>query len=86
MIFGRLLIFFKINFFQKFFQKHYQSAKQLGSRQNVGPDLCPNCLQRLSAEDKSGRFYIAHLNMHLLVLYSLSVTVSPRHMQCPSLS
>ena len=40
--------FFKINFFEKFFQEHYQSIKQ-----NVGPDLDINCLQRLSAEDKS---------------------------------
>ena len=23
------------------------------ARQNVGPDLCPNCLQRLSADDQS---------------------------------
>ena len=30
--FCRLLIFFKINFFEKLFQEHYQSVKQFGSR------------------------------------------------------
>ena len=36
--------FFKINFFKKLFQKNYQ---------NVGPDLGPNCLQMLSADDRT---------------------------------
>ena len=53
----RLLTFFKINVFKKFYQEHYSSIKQLGSRSgpmfHVGPDLGPNCLQRISAEDKS---------------------------------
>ena len=40
-----LLTFFKIDFFKKFFQEYYQSGKH-----SVGPDLGPNCLQRLSAE------------------------------------
>ena len=50
--------FFKINFFKKKIQEHYQSDKQFGSRSgptSVGPDLDPNCLQRLSAEDESCR-------------------------------
>ena len=34
--------FFIVNFLEKFFQ---------GPEQNVGPDLGPNCLQRLSADD-----------------------------------
>ena len=38
----------KVKFSKKLFQEHYQSVKQLGS------DLSPNCLQRLSADDKSG--------------------------------
>ena len=44
------------NFFKKFFQEHYQSVKGLDpdqDRHSVGHDLGPNCLQRLSAEDKS---------------------------------
>ena len=44
--------FFQINFFKKFFQ----SVKQFGFRSGptfVGPDLDPNCLQRLSANHKS---------------------------------
>ena len=47
-----LLTFFKIIVFKPFFQEHYQSVKQFGS---VGPDLGPNCLQRLLADDKSCR-------------------------------
>ena len=56
MLFCRLLIFFKINFFEKFFQEYHQSVKHSGSksgRHYVGPDLDPNCLQRLSADDTS---------------------------------
>ena len=52
--------FFKINFFKKFFQEQYHSVKQFGFRSgptlcryNVGPDLNPNCLQRLSADGKA---------------------------------
>ena len=44
------------DFFKKFFQEHYDSVKQFGSRSRpafVGPDLDPNCLQQLSADDKS---------------------------------
>ena len=43
--------YFKITFFKIFFQEHYQSVKQFGSTldQNVGPDLSPNILQRLSS-------------------------------------
>ena len=47
----RLLSFFQISFYQKIFQEHYQSVKQFGTK--VGPDLGPNSLQRLSADDKS---------------------------------
>ena len=56
--FGRLLTFFKINFFRKFFQERDQSVKQFESRSGptyVGLDLGPNCLQRLSAHNKSRR-------------------------------
>ena len=42
-----LLNFFKINFFEKFFQEHYQSVSNA-----LDPDLGPNCMQRLSADDK----------------------------------
>ena len=43
---------------KKFFQEHYQSVKWFGPDQNrhfVGSDLGPNCLKRLSADDKSCR-------------------------------
>ena len=46
-------------FFENFFQEHYLSfrvSKSLDSdqdRRSVGPDLDPNYLQRLSADDTS---------------------------------
>ena len=40
--------FFKMNFSEKFFQEDDQSIKR-----SVGPDLGPNCLNRLSADDAS---------------------------------
>ena len=43
--FYHLLNFSKLTFFKKFFQEYHQSV--------VGPDLGPNCLQSLSADDKS---------------------------------
>ena len=39
MIFGRLLIFYKINLFKKFFQEYRQTVKQFGSRS--GLMFCP---------------------------------------------
>ena len=48
---------FKFNFFEKFFKEHYLGVKlsQDQDLHSVGPDLDPNCLQRLSADDRSGR-------------------------------
>ena len=47
--------FFQNELFQKFFQEHYQRLSNgLDPDQDqhfVGPDLGPNCLQRLSAAD-----------------------------------
>ena len=48
--------FFQNQLFKKFFQEYHQSVKQFGSRSGrhiVGPDLNPNCLQRLSADGSS---------------------------------
>ena len=47
-------MFFKINFFKTFFQKYHQRVKGLvvdQAQRFVGPDLGPNALQMLSAED-----------------------------------
>ena len=38
MLFCRLLIFFKINFFEKFFHEYHLNVKQIGSRS--GPTFC----------------------------------------------
>ena len=54
--FFTVLIFFKINFLEKFFQDYNQSVNNLDpdkTQHFVGPDLGPNCLQRISAEDTS---------------------------------
>ena len=46
--------FFKNNFFKKVFHEEYQSVKRFGSNL-VCPDLGPNCLQWLTAEEKRRR-------------------------------
>ena len=49
-------IFFKINFSKKSFRNTFRVSNSLEPDQaghSVGPDLVPNCLQRLSADDKS---------------------------------
>ena len=51
-------VFFKIKIFEKFFQENIIRVSRSGPTfggpdQNVGPDLGPNCLQRLSADDTS---------------------------------
>ena len=53
-----LRLFFKINFFSKLSREHNtvrvsNSLDPEQDRHSVGPDLGPNCLQRLSADDKS---------------------------------
>ena len=55
------MLLFSANFFQNyFFKKFFQNTIRVSNglepdqdRQNVGPDLGPSCLQRLSADDKS---------------------------------
>ena len=44
-----MLLFLPVDSFKKFFQELYQSVKMY----SVGPDLGPNALQRLSADDDS---------------------------------
>ena len=59
------MVVFKINFLQKIFQEHYESVNGLDPDQDrcsVSPDLVPNCLQRLSADDRT-----FHLNQFDLV-------------------
>ena len=48
--------FFKLNFSKNSFRNAIRVSNSLDpdqARQNVGPDLGPNCLQKLSADDKS---------------------------------
>ena len=69
--FCRLLhFFFKINFFKKFFLERYQSVKRFGSRSDgryVSSDLGPNCLQRLSADDK---YFTVKERVKILLLFA----------------
>ena len=52
---------FQNHFFFKFFQKYNQRVKQFGSRS--GPTLCPNCLQKLSADKTSyGAYTMQNIN------------------------
>ena len=57
MLFCRLLIFFKINFFRKILSGIPSECQTVfdpdQARHFVGSDLGPNCLQRLSADDTS---------------------------------
>ena len=55
LFFFRLLIFFKINFFEKFFHYTIRLSNTLDpdpDQQNIGPDLGMNTFQRLLADDK----------------------------------
>ena len=65
MVFCRLLIFFKVNFFEKFFQELYQlSVKQIGPRSD--PTFCRACSgSNLFA--KTGKFF--HAFCHLLIFF-----------------
>ena len=70
--FCRLLIFFKINFLKNSFRNIIRVSNTLDpdqARQNVGPDLGPNCLQRLSADDMLNSCWLSFLG-------GLVVTVS----------
>ena len=56
-VFFCLLTFIKISFLKKFFMEYHHDQCQMVWIQirsgNVVPDLGPNCLQRLSADNKS---------------------------------
>ena len=84
MRFCRLLIFFKINIFEKFFQEFHLSVKQIGSRSGstfCQPDLGPNCLHKLSADDtrrqkvKSDFMHICQNLVTLFILNKVSLKV-----------
>ena len=56
MLYPRVLIFFKINFFEKFFQEYLirvsNSLDPDQAQHFVGPDLGPNCLQKLADDTR----------------------------------
>ena len=63
----RLLTFFKINFFKISFRETIRVPNSLDLNQDrhcVGPDLGPNCLQRLSADGKERVKYIIYFKNH----------------------
>ena len=66
--------FFKINFLEKFSQKYHRASNSLDLDQAqhfVRPDLGPNCLQRLSADDTS--WQIESTERVFCVLYELLI-------------
>ena len=65
-----LLIFFKINFFEK---KKFRNTirvsngfDQVQDQHFVGPDLGPNCLQKLSEDDKTDASIVVRVNDRVL--------------------
>ena len=52
-IFHTLLIMSKFTFSKNYFRNTIRVSNSLDPDQNVGPDLGPNCLQRLLVNDKS---------------------------------
>ena len=65
---------FSCFFFKKFFHEHYQVSNPLDPDQDlhfVGPDLGPNCLQRLSTDDKSRHLArVKAMKMRIFVQFS----------------
>ena len=73
MMFCRLLIF--PSKFKKIPHDYHQSGKQVGSRSGpmfCRPDLRPNCLQRLSADDTSKQRVPE--NLTILLVYQVQTT------------
>ena len=64
---GPFFVFKIIFFFFKFLKPYHQSVKQFGPRasQNVGPDLDPNCFQRLSAKHWQIKSFKANRFAHM---------------------
>ena len=61
MLFCCLLNFYKISFFQNSFKNTIQVSNSLDqdlARQYVGPDLGPNCLHLISADDARVKFVL----------------------------
>ena len=74
----RLLIFSKIKFSEKIFQNAIRVSNSLDpdqARQNVGPDLGPNCLQRYSADDTSRQ----RVNGSMFVCFIYPILINNRH-------
>ena len=63
--------FSKLTFSKNSFMKHF-SVKQFGSRSghSVGPDMGPNYLQRLLAEDKWKEIKVVSLLMDLSPIFN----------------
>ena len=65
MLFCHLLVLFKINFSKNYFMNTIRVANSLKpdqARHCDVPDLGPNCLQRLSADDNSRYYRVKRYN------------------------
>ena len=87
MLFCRLLNFFKIHFLKNSFRNTIRVSKSLDpdqARCSVGPDLVPNCLQKLSADD-TRRQRVNNNILPVAVEAVVSSVKAPRGLQsaCP---
>ena len=75
------ITFHTIIIFLEYHQSFKQFMIQISPQHNVGPDLDPNCLQRLSAEDKSCNWQVktkpVHKKIPITKLYVLLVLLLP---------
>ena len=74
--------FFKINFLENCFSNNIRVSNTLDpdqARHFVGPDLGPNCLQRLSADDTS--FFPINENLVICVFswYTKAQQIAPKN-------
>ena len=73
--------FFKSTFSTESFRNTIRVSNSLDpdqARQNAGPDLNPNCLQRLSADDKSDSGIFSQF-LHKSMLWILMSTYDAQH-------
>ena len=64
-------LFFKIDFLKKIIQENYQSVSNGletdQDRHHVGPDLGPNCLQKLTTDSKGRASAMIGLSMKIVI-------------------
>ena len=70
--------FFSAKLFKKIFQEYHQSVEQFGPKSGltfVRPDLGPNCLHRLSADDTSEQIGVIINKFHIYFYYRFEMAI-----------